>query len=31
MNVQWEHEYNTGLARARESGKPVFLDFFNPG
>ncbi len=31
MAIQWERDYNIGLARAAEQGKLVFLDFFNPG
>ncbi len=29
--VNWETEMGTGLDRAKKEGKPVFLDFFNPG
>jgi hypothetical protein len=30
MEVNWERDFNTGLARARDEGKLVFLDFFSP-
>lgn len=28
--IQWESELEKALARARDEGKPVLLDFFNP-
>ena len=30
MEVHWEKDFNTGLARARDEGKLVLLDFYNP-
>ena len=30
MKVNWENDFNTGRARARDEGKFVFLDFYNP-
>jgi len=29
--MQWETEYDKALKRAKTEGKPVLLDFFNPG
>ena len=29
--VQWESDMEKALARAKEEGKPILLDFFNPG
>jgi hypothetical protein len=31
MDLKWETDYDAALQRAREEGKFVFLDFFNPG
>ena len=31
MDVKWETDLREGLKRAKEEGKFVFLDFFNPG
>jgi hypothetical protein len=31
MDLKWETDYDVALQRAREEGKFVFLDFFNPG
>ncbi len=29
--VQWESDMEKALARAKKEGKPILLDFFNPG
>ena len=29
--VQWESDMEKALAMAKKEGKPVLLDFFNPG
>ena len=29
--VKWEADFKKALGRAKEKGKPVLLDFFNPG
>ena len=29
--IEWEIRYEKALERAKNEGKPVFLDFFNPG
>jgi hypothetical protein len=29
--VKWETDFRKALGRAKEEGKPVLLDFFNPG
>jgi uncharacterized protein YyaL (SSP411 family) len=29
--VQWEPDMEKALARAKKEGKPILLDFFNPG
>ena len=29
--VPWESEMEKALAMAKEEGKPILLDFFNPG
>lgn len=29
--VKWELDLGTALAMAKKAGKPVVLDFFNPG
>jgi uncharacterized protein YyaL (SSP411 family) len=31
MTITWETKYDTALERAKKEGKPIFLDFFNPG
>lgn len=31
MDVRWETDYEVALERARQEGKFVLLDFFNPG
>jgi hypothetical protein len=28
--IAWESDYNIALQRAKEEGKTVLLDFFNP-
>jgi hypothetical protein len=28
--ITWETEIESALAKAKSTGKPVFLDFFNP-
>jgi hypothetical protein len=30
-NIEWFNDYDRGLNRAREEGKPLFLDFFKEG
>ena len=30
-SVQWEREYERGMERARNEGKPLLLDFFKDG
>ncbi len=30
-SVQWEREYEKGLERALNEGKPLLLDFFKDG
>jgi uncharacterized protein YyaL (SSP411 family) len=30
QTVNWETELDKALERAKNEGKPVFLDFFNP-
>lgn len=29
--IEWESDFDKALERAEREGKPVFLDFFNPG
>ena len=29
--IQWESDMNSALDMAKKEGKPVLLDFFNPG
>jgi hypothetical protein len=29
--IRWLNDMDTALARAKTGGKPVLLDFFNPG
>ena len=29
--IKWETSYEKTLERSESEGKPVFLDFFNPG
>ncbi len=29
--VKWEQDFKKALSRAKAEGKPVLLDFFNPG
>ena len=29
--IEWETQYEKALERSGNEGKPVFLDFFNPG
>lgn len=29
--ITWESQMDAALSRARSEGKPVLLDFFNPG
>jgi len=29
--IQWETDFDRALERSKSEGKPVFLDFFNPG
>ena len=29
--VQWESDMEKALTRAKAEGKPILLDFFNPG
>ncbi len=29
--VRWLNDLNEALRRAKDEGKPVLLDFFNPG
>jgi len=29
--IQWEHQWNEAMEKARSEFKPVLLDFFNPG
>lgn len=31
QTVQWESDMAKALVRAKKEGKPVLLDFFNPG
>jgi len=31
QRVHWLHTLEEGLERAKETGKKVLLDFFNPG
>jgi uncharacterized protein YyaL (SSP411 family) len=31
MKITWETQLDTALERAKKEGKPIFLDFFNPG
>lgn len=31
MDINWQTDYSAALERAREQGKFVFLDFYNPG
>jgi hypothetical protein len=30
-NIQWETSLDAALVRANAEGKPVLMDFFNPG
>lgn len=30
-NIQWETDMDKALARAKKEGKPLLMDFFNPG
>lgn len=30
QQIQWETEFDTALAHAKNENKPIFLDFFNP-
>jgi hypothetical protein len=29
--IAWESDFATALSKAKTEGKPVLLDFFNPG
>ena len=29
--IQWQHDFDQGLQKAGETGKPLFLDFFKDG
>jgi hypothetical protein len=29
--IEWETQYEKALEKSKNEGKPVFLDFFNPG
>jgi len=29
--IQWEKVFDSAIERSKKEGKPVFLDFFNPG
>lgn len=29
--IRWEADFDTALRRAKTEGKPILLDFFNPG
>jgi hypothetical protein len=29
--IQWEREFSTALARAKEAKKPIYLDFWFEG
>jgi hypothetical protein len=29
--IQWLNDMSAALARAKAEGKPILLDFFNPG
>lgn len=29
--IEWESDFATALSKAKTEGKPVLLDFFNPG
>lgn len=29
--INWITDFEKGLERGRDEGKPVFADFFNPG
>jgi hypothetical protein len=29
--IQWETAFDRAIERSKKEGKPVFLDFFNPG
>ncbi len=31
MNIIWETDFYKALERSAREGKPVLLDFFNPG
>lgn len=31
MEIKWETDYDAAVQRARDEGKFVFLDFYNPG
>lgn len=29
--IKWETDFQAAVARSKKEGKPVLLDFFNPG
>ncbi len=29
--VEWESDFDTALKKSKAEGKPVLLDFYNPG
>ncbi len=29
--INWETEFDKALKRSKEEGKPILLDFYNPG
>jgi hypothetical protein len=31
MNINWQTDYELALAEAKETGRPLFVDFWSPG
>ncbi len=31
VDIKWETDFKAALDRAKAEGKPVLLDFYNPG